>query len=79
LPWFPPSAQPVDVVEAAIDVAAVLGGRALVPELRPHLRIVVERGDEIAAQLAKEIGLLDLAQECDGLAIALPSQADKIH
>src|SRR5262249_21775355 len=39
--------EPVDVGEAALDVAAMLGRRAFVAELRPQLFLVVERDDEI--------------------------------
>ncbi len=38
--------QPVDVVEAAMEVAAMLGGGPLVAKLRPQRRLVVERHDE---------------------------------
>src|SRR5882672_671224 len=57
--------EPVDVGEAAFDVAAVLGGRALVAELRPQLFLVVERDDEIAADLLEELALLDALQQRD--------------
>src|SRR5262249_11094342 len=51
--------EPVDVGEAALDVAAVLGGGALVAEFRPNLLLVVERDDEVAADRLEEFGLLD--------------------
>src|SRR5438874_13653980 len=35
--------QPVDVGEAALDVAAMFGGGAFVAELRPQLFLVIER------------------------------------
>src|SRR5207237_10337395 len=37
--------EPVDVGEAARDVAAVLGRGALVAEFRPELLLVIERDD----------------------------------
>src|SRR5215468_5898485 len=50
--------EPVDVGEAALDVAAMLGGGALVAELRPQLFLVVERDNEVTANLLKERSLL---------------------
>src|SRR5712664_3682493 len=43
--WSKPSdfRQPIDVVEAAVDVAAMLGGGAFVAEFWPQLFLVVER------------------------------------
>src|SRR5665811_2035956 len=55
--------QPVDVVEAALDVAAMLGGGTLVAELRPELFLVIERDNEIGAELLEEIGLFDSLQQ----------------
>src|SRR5215831_15690670 len=69
--------EPVDVRETAIDVAAMLGGRALVAEFRPQLLLVVERDDQIAAYLLEEIGLLDPAQQSD--AITLPGNLGIRH
>src|SRR6185312_1242871 len=57
--------QPIDVVETALDVATMLGGRALIAESRPKLFLVVERDDEIGADLLEEIGLLDPLQQND--------------
>src|SRR5260370_6619398 len=62
--------QPIDVVEAALDVAAMLGGRALVAELRPQLFLVVERDNKIGANLLEKVGLLDALQQHD--AVGLP-------
>src|SRR5258705_9753206 len=59
--------EPVDVGEAALDVAAVLGGGALVAELRPDLFLVVEGDDEIAADFLEEGGLLDELQQCHAI------------
>src|ERR1700748_2469087 len=55
--------QPIDVVETTLDVAAMLGGRALVAKFRPQLFLVVERDDEIGATLLEEVGLLDSLQQ----------------
>src|SRR5215813_1035893 len=55
--------EPVDVRKAALDVAALVRGRALVAEFRPDLFLVVERHDEIAADLAEEVGSLDALQQ----------------
>ena len=63
--WFSDLRQPVDVVETALDVAAMLGGRALVAELWPQLFLVVERDDKIGANLLEEICLLDALQQDD--------------
>src|SRR3954467_15123120 len=61
--------EPVDVGEAALDVAAVLGRGALVAELRPELFLVIEGDDEIAADLLEERSLLDLLQQHDAFAL----------
>src|SRR5438045_5379369 len=55
--------EPVDVGEAALDVAAVLGGGPLVAEFRPELFLVVEGDDEVTANLLEEGGLLDALQQ----------------
>src|SRR4051794_25083766 len=62
--------QPVDVVESALDVPAMLGRGALIAELRPQLFLVVERDHEIGANRLEEIGLLDALQQRD--AVGLP-------
>src|ERR1700681_280037 len=59
--------QPVDVVETALDVAAMLGGGALVAELRPQLFLVVERDHQVGANLLEEVGLLDALQQDDAV------------
>src|SRR5271163_94345 len=59
--------QPVDVVEAAMDVAAVLGGWSLVAELLPEVVLVVERDEQVAAQGLEEFRGLDAAQQFDPL------------
>src|SRR5271157_6278836 len=66
--------QPVDVVEAAMDVAAVLGGGPLVAELRPDLLLVVQRDHKVAADLAEERRLLHALQHDD--ALLLPRHVD---
>src|SRR5215469_6629671 len=55
--------EPVDIGEAAFDVSAMLRRGALVTEFRPELFLVVERGDEIATDGLKELGLLDALQQ----------------
>ena len=55
--------KPVDVGEAALDVAAMLGGGALIAELRPQLFLIVERDDEIAAHLLEKVAVFDAAQQ----------------
>src|SRR5262245_14237780 len=59
--------EPVDVGEAALDVAAVIGRGALVAELRPEFLLVIERDDEVAADLLEERALLDLLQQHDAV------------
>src|SRR6202158_4437821 len=51
--------QPIDVVEATVDVAAMLCGGTFVAELWPQLFLVVERDNQIRAKLLEEIGMLD--------------------
>src|SRR5689334_211746 len=55
--------EPVDVGEAALDVAAMLGGGSLVAELRPELFLVVERDDEVTADGREELGLFNALQQ----------------
>ncbi len=55
--------QPVDIAEAAVDVAAVFGRRAFVTELRPELLLVIKRDDEIGPDLLEEVALLDSLAE----------------
>src|SRR3954469_365417 len=64
--------EPVDVGKAALDVAAVFGGGALVAELRPELFLVIEGDDQVAANLLEEGGLLDLLQQRDAFVLPLP-------
>src|SRR6202008_2076320 len=61
--------EPVDVGEAARDVAAMLGRGTLVAELRPELFLVVERDNEVTTNLLKERSLLDLLQQRDAFAL----------
>src|ERR1700730_1089091 len=51
--------QPFEVVEAALHVAALLPGAALVAEVGVGQRIVVERRDAGAANLAEERSSLE--------------------
>src|SRR5215216_8175928 len=55
--------QPVEVGEAPVQVAALLEGRALVTEQRPHLRVVVEREDRLRADGLEERGAAHPAQD----------------
>src|SRR5690606_23242474 len=50
----PAPSEPVDVVEAAVDVTALGEALALVAEDRPDLLLVVEPGDEPAAHRLEE-------------------------
>src|SRR3954454_23584328 len=47
--------QPVEVVEAPLEVAALAEGLALPPEDRPHLGVVVEREDGLGAHRLEEL------------------------
>ena len=58
--------QPVEVVEAAVDVAALVERRALVAEQLPDLVVVVQRDHRDAADEREELGVGDLAQELLG-------------
>src|SRR5437667_441502 len=55
--------EPLDVVEAARDVAAFGVGLAFVTEDRPYLLLVVEADDKAAAPRLEEGRLLDLLQQ----------------
>src|SRR5207244_2801934 len=59
--------EPLDVVEAARDVAAFGVGLAFVTEDRPYLLLVVEADDKAAAHRLEEGRLLDLLQQRDAL------------
>src|SRR5579864_404740 len=65
--------KPVDVGEAAFDVAAMFGRRTFVAEPRPELLLVIEGDDEVAADLLEEGGLLDALQQ--RYAIGFPGHA----
>ena len=68
---LPRGSEPVHVVEAAVDVAALGGRLALVAEDRPHLLVVVEAGDEVAAHLLDEGRRLALLEERDAVRLRL--------
>src|SRR6056297_2924336 len=68
--------EPGDVVEAAIDVAALGIGLALIAKQRPDRLLVIKAGHQPAAHLLEEGAVLDSAQDID--AVALPSDAQVI-
>src|SRR5271165_5580563 len=53
------SFDPLDVVEATMEIAAFIIGRPFVSEERPDCRITVEVKDEVRPQLLKEGSLFD--------------------
>ena len=61
--------QPVEVVEAARHVAALVVGRPLVAEQRPDLAVVVERGDHARPHALEELGGADPAQQLELLRV----------
>src|SRR3954468_7786429 len=66
--------QPVDVVEAALQVAALLPAWPLVAEARPELRLIVEGHHQVAPQLLEEGRRRDRLQQRD--AVMLPVERD---
>src|SRR5690606_36459985 len=64
--------QPFDIVEAALDVAALGIGLALVAEERPDFLLVIKAGHKPASHLLEEGAILDIAQ--DGDALFLPAK-----
>src|SRR5687768_8539450 len=60
--------QPVEVVEAAVQIAALRERRPLVAEQRPDLGVVVERDDRLRAHGLEERGPAHAAQDGTGRA-----------
>src|SRR5271166_3209927 len=53
------SFDPIDVVEATMEIAALIIGRPFISEARPDRRVTVEVKDEVRPQPLKEGSLLD--------------------
>src|SRR6478752_3754217 len=68
------SSEPADVVEAALEIAPLGEGLALVSEDRPDLLLVVERHDEAGADRLEHRVRALVLEDCDP--VSLPRAAN---
>src|SRR5262245_58362642 len=70
--------QPADVVETALEIAAVLERGALIAKERPHLRVGVERPRRGAAHRLEEVRTLGALHGFEPVAGAQPLERPRV-
>jgi len=63
--------EPVDVVEASLDIAALFPGRTFIAQLWPNLFVVIKACHQIAAYLLKEGTFLNALEQGNPVLLAV--------